>query len=522
MVPPIEAPAAPKIITESTSSAEHKRMVALFGGEYKDAAVEHYLDGVLQKFAATGDLAGKTYHVTILNSPIVNAFALPSGDLFVTRGLLALANDGSEVAAVMAHEIAHVTARHAIRREEEEKRAAVISKVAQLVQNKQRGAELAASAKLSIAGFSRAQELEADQIGIKTIAAAGYDPYGASRFLDALARSTALRASLIGQNATAAKPDILATHPSTPERVAAAVKAAREIGAPDLGTRDREAYLGAIDGVMFGDDPAEGTIRGRVFTQPKLGFTVTAPDGFVLENSTQAVLGVKEGGVEAMRLDSVSVPDTTTLEAYVRSGWIDGLLDSSVEKITVNGMPAVTATARAGEWNFRLAVVRFDDDEVYRVIFATHGLDAAHETAFRAAIDSFRKIGPDEIGKVKPLRIGLVTAKPADNAATLSQKMVVSDKPLETFELLNGPRRRRHAEAWRALQAGHRVGRATPRSRIAGTEAARARFSGHKRMRRPRPVRLRAGEVMGQLIGVGQQLVKTRDVGAVPGARRRA
>lgn len=438
VVEPIEAPAAPKVITESTSSAEHKRMVVLFGGEYKEAAVERYLNGVLTKFGETGDLQGKTYRVTILNSPIVNAFALPSGDLFVTRGLLALANDGSEVAAVMAHEIAHVTARHAIRRAEEEKRAAVISKVAQLVQNKQRGAEVEASAKLSIAGFSRQQELEADQIGIKTIAAAGYDPYGASRFLAALGRSTALRASLISQNASASKPDILATHPSTPDRVAAAVKVARGISAPDIGTRDREAYLSAIDGMMFGDDPSEGTIRGRKFTQPKLGFTFTAPDGFVLENSTQAVLGVKEGGAEALRLDSVAVPPTTALDAYARSGWIDGLLVSSVETIEVNGMPAVTAMARAGQWNFRLAVIRYDDANVYRLIFATHGLDDDHEKAFRASIDSFRKINPDEAEKVKPLRIGLVTAKAGDTTASISAKMVVPDKPLETFELLNG------------------------------------------------------------------------------------
>ena len=437
-VEPIEAPTAPKVITETTSSAEHKRMVALFGGEYKDATVEHYLNGVLSKFSATGDLGGKTYKVTVLNSPIVNAFALPSGDIFVTRGLLALANDGSEVAAVMAHEIAHVTARHAIRREEEEKRAAVVSKVAQFVQSKQRGAEVEASAKQSIAGFSRQQELEADQIGIKTIAAAGYDPYGASRFLAALGRSTALRASLIGQNASPAKPDILATHPSTPERVEAAVRVARGISAPDIGTRDREGYLAAIDGMMFGDDPAEGTIRGRKFTQPKLGFTFAAPDGFVLENSTQAVLGVKEGGAEALRLDSVDLPETSALEAYVRSGWIDGLLNSSIEKMTVNGMPAVTATARAGEWNFRLAVIRYDDSDVYRLIFATHGLDENHEKAFRASIDSFRKIGPEETEKVKPLRIGIVTAKAGDTIAAISEKMIVSDKPLETFELLNG------------------------------------------------------------------------------------
>ncbi len=430
--------AAPKVITETTSSAEHKRMVALFGGEYKDPAVERYLDGILAKFTATGDLAGKTYKITILNTPIVNAFALPSGDIFVTRGLLALANDGSEAAAVMAHEIAHVTERHAIARDEEEKRAAVISRVAHLVQNKQRGDQIEALGKLSIAGFSRQQELKADQRGIQTSSKAGFDPYGASRFLSALARSSALRAALIGQNASASKPDILATHPSTPERVSAAVKEARSIAAPDLGTRDREPYLSVIDGMVFGDDPSEGSIRGRQFTQPKLGFTFTAPDGFVLENSTQAVLGVKEGGIEALRLDSVALPDATTLEAYVRSGWIDGLVDSSVEKIDVNGFAAVTATARAGEWNFRVAAIAFGPGTVYRLIFATHGLNPAVEKVFRASIDSFRKVGDDEVDKVRPLRIGLVRARGGDTVASLSSRMIVADKPLETFELLNG------------------------------------------------------------------------------------
>jgi len=436
---PIEAPAAaPRVLVESNSSSEHKRMVALFGGEYKDPAAERYLDGILAKFATVIDDENRTYKITILNSPIVNAFALPSGDLFVTRGLLALANDGSEVAAVMAHEIAHVTKRHALARAEQEKRAAVISKAALVIQNRQRSEEVEATAKLSIAGFSRQQELEADETGIKTIFRAGYDPYGASRFLASLGRSSALRASLIGQNASSDRPDILATHPSTPERVAQAVKVARGLAAPDTGNNDREAYLSAIDTMMFGDDPSEGTIRGRKFTQPRLGFTFSAPDGFVLENSTQAVLGVKEGGAEALRLDSVALSSDKPLETYIASGWIAGLVSSSLETIDVNGMPAITATARAGEWNFRLAVIRFNDDEVYRLIFATHALDPAHEKQFRSSIDSFRKINPDEAGTVRPLRIGLVTAKPGDTAALISTRMVVPDKPLETFELLNG------------------------------------------------------------------------------------
>src|SRR6185437_5437621 len=110
-----------------------------------------------------------------------------------------------------------------------------------------------------------------DKIGIKAIAAAGYDPFAASRFLASLGRSTALRASLLGES-TSAKPDIMSTHPSTPERIAAAVQEARAIGAPGVGESGRDAYLAAIDGIVFGDDSSQGLVRGTHFIHPKLGF----------------------------------------------------------------------------------------------------------------------------------------------------------------------------------------------------------------------------------------------------------
>ena len=164
-------------VAENKASAEHNRMVALFDGEYKDPAAEAYLNDILAKLAKAEDQSGDPYKVTILNSPIVNAFALPPRDLFITRGLLALANDASEVAAVMAHEIAHLTEKHAVRREEEEKRATVISQAATVIQNKQKGEEIQAIERRTIATFSRQQELDADQIGIKVTAKAGFDPY---------------------------------------------------------------------------------------------------------------------------------------------------------------------------------------------------------------------------------------------------------------------------------------------------------------------------------------------------------
>jgi predicted Zn-dependent protease len=436
----VEIPAAaPRTLgVETPASAENQKMIALFGGEYHDPAAEQFVNGILLKLAKAGDNPEEPYQVTILNSPVVNAFAMAPDRIYVTRGLLALANDASEVAAVMAHEIGHITARHAALREEEEKRAALISQAAAVIESRQKGQEVEAVERRTLASFSRQQELEADEIGIRVMAKAGYDPYAAARFLTTLGRDSTLRSNLFGQGSDVSKPDLLATHPSTPERVARAQQVAQEYGPPGTGITDRTAYLAAIDGIMYGDDPSDGSIRGTTFIHPRLGFLFVAPDGFVLENSAQAVLGVKAGGREALRLDSVRLEPSVTLESYISSGWIDGLLPSTIETLTVNGMPAVVASARAGEWNFQVAVIRFQGDQVYRLIFAIRSLDADAEKRFRASIESFRRTTPDEVQDVKPLRIVIVTAQPGDTVESLSNKMAVADHPLEHFELING------------------------------------------------------------------------------------
>ena len=429
-------PSAPRTTgVDSPAAREHKQLVAYFGGEYRAPATEHFLDEVLTKLSAASDVPGQTYKVTILNSPIVNAFALPSGNIYVTRGLLALANDTSEVAAVLAHEIAHVTARHALQRAELEKRSAVISQAADVIDNREQGKSFKAYAQLTLASFSRQQEFEADQIGVKVIARAGYDPFAASRFLVSLGKSTELRQAT--HPAGGDKPDMMATHPSTPERVAHAIAIARSISAPGIGETGHDRYLAAIDGLLFGDDPAEGFVRGRQFVHPKLGFAFTAPENFVLENSAQAVLGVTPDGNQALRLDRVHVPTETTLEAYLASGWIDGLQASTAETITINGLSGVTATAKAESWTFRLAAIRVGA-EVYRLTFASKNLTDDVDRQFRDAIDSFHRITPEEARDIKPARIGSVAAAAGDTADSLAGRMAVPDHPLETFKVLNG------------------------------------------------------------------------------------
>jgi predicted Zn-dependent protease len=427
----------PPVAPAPARSADYRRLVALYGGVTKMPKMEALLDDVLARLAPASETPGEPYKVTILNSPVVNAFALPSGDIFVTRGLLTLAQDGSEVAAVMAHEIAHVSARHASARADLEKRGRIVQRVvSDVLEKPDEGEKVERNTRLTLASFSRNQEIEADRIGVANIAKAGFDPYGATRFLASLGRSSSLRAAALGQKGGGDKVDINASHPTTPERVAAAIRVARQYGAPGIGKAYRADYLAALDGATYGDDPSEGYARGRRFLHPKLGFSFEAPDGFVLENGPKALLGVAGGGAEALRLDSVRVSASTPLATYLASGWIEGLETGSIETSQINGLPAAVALARGKDWTFRLAAVRFGTD-VYRMIFATRNLTPQDDARFLASIRSFRRISSGEAANARPLRLAIVTASGTD-PDELARRMQGVERPLDLLLLING------------------------------------------------------------------------------------
>ena len=381
----LQTPVKPEM--PAAHQREHQRILAAYGGAYDAPRLEPLLTQTVDKLVAASERPDLKYEITILNSPSVNAFALPTGQLYITRGLLALANDNSELASVLSHEMAHVIARHASIREDQARQAALVNRVAtDLLSDPQLGALALAKSKITLASFSRAQEFEADGIGVGISARAGYDPYGAQRFLTSLGMNSALRAR--SANIDPRAPDFLSSHPATPERVSNAQSNARQFtGPPNPNSRDKAEYLAVVDGLVFGEDPSEGFVRGRRFLHPKLGFTFTAPDGFSLENTAQAVFGVKDGGTQALRLDVVNVPTEQPLAEYLISGWIENIDPNSVEAITVNGHPAATATASGEQWTFRLYAVRFGS-EVYRFIFAAKNRTEAVDRVFRD-FDSF-------------------------------------------------------------------------------------------------------------------------------------
>ena len=428
--PPPAEPARP-----TAAEREHARILASYGGVYQDARLQALIEQTVDRLVAASERPDVKYKVTILNSPAINAFALPNGQLYVTRGLIALANDKSELASVLAHEMGHVIARHAAIREEQAKQAAIVAHVvSDVLSDPNAGALALAKSKLTLAAFSRAQEFEADGIGVGISARAGFDPFGASRFLTDMQHNADLKSA--GSDSNARALDFLSGHPATPERVKNALAVARRFGGPGTGERDRAEYLAGLDGLVYGEDPSEGFVRGRRFVHPKLGFTFTAPPGFSLDNTAQAVLGLDDGGGEALRLDVVNVPAEQSLADYLKSGWMEHVDPASAKAITINGFPAATATARGEQWSFRLYALRYGSD-VYRFIFAARKNTAQVDRAFRDSVMSFRRMSLKEASEIRALRLKIVTVAPGDTPEKLARRMA-SDHPLQLFRVLNG------------------------------------------------------------------------------------
>lgn len=440
--PTVAPSSSPQIVDEvqkndpraAMGAREHPRIVASYGGEYKDAKTERLVARIAGALTAVSENPTQSYRITILNSPAINAFALPGGYLYVTRGLLALANDASEVAAVLSHEMAHVTANHGIERQKKEEAEVIASRVvAEVLSSNLAGKQALARGKLRLAAFSRNQELQADVIGVRMLGEAGYDPNAAARFLDSMA--------VYGQF-TAVDPeadqslDFLSSHPNAPQRVELARRHARAFGAPGtVGDRGRDYYLAGIDGLLYGDSPQEGYVRGQTFLHGTLGIRFDVPAGFQIDNKADAVLATGSGDI-AIRFDGVADSQRQSLVNYISSGWVTGLKPETIRPTTINGLEAATARAAADRWEFDVTVVRIGN-QIYRFLTAAPQGSPALEPTANVLKTSFRRLTPLEISSLKPLRVRVVTARPGDTVASLAGRMMGTDRKLDLFRLIN-------------------------------------------------------------------------------------
>lgn len=439
---------------------EHPKILAEFGGAYQEIpALNTYVDSVGQFVAATAERQDIKYTFTVLNSPDINAFALPGGYVYVTRGLLGLAVNEAEMAGVLGHEIGHVNARHTAERMGQQQKAQIGVLAGVLLgtllggeQGGQLGGQLGTEAAQNYLGsYSQDQEFEADTLGVRYLKRATYDPQAMATFLGALNADTHLEAKLAGNAAAADQYSMKQSHPRTADRVQRAIDAA---GPAQAGTMlARNEFLTKINGMLWGDDPNDGVVKGREFIHPSLRFTFTAPEGFKLSNQPSQVVGQ---GKNAVMVFDMAPSGTGDLASYVQSQWNPKAKVSDVQRINVNGMEGATGIAQGSVSNtpatFRLVAIRFPDNKVYRFLFAapTNSFNSA-DAGFGTSVNSFRQLAANEATGYKPMRIRLVEVKQGDTIDSLAAKMVVPEAKTEWFKVLN------RLDQGQPLQAGQLV-----------------------------------------------------------------
>lgn len=436
ITPPVPVERVTAAINQA-AARETAQIIAAFGGVYSNRRVEDQLARIVSRLVAKSPVPSQPFQITILNSPAVNAFALPGGYLFITRGLLALANDASEIAAVLAHEMAHVTSNHGRDRLVEARTKEIVANaVDAVVSDPTKRQEIKQGAALSFVAFTQLQELKADEAGINNAGLAGYDPFAAARFLEVMERyQNYQNTASIAKKAK--DPDFLSSHPSTPERIERARVAARKFGAPGIGTQDRDAYLKSLDSMIFGDVPTEGFVRDRSFFHPQLRFTFSVPAGYVIENRPEAVIAKAENQ-DSVHFDGVQVPGNLSLAEYIQTGWLRGLDPQSIMTFTVNGAPAASATAEFNGWTFRLILIRAETS-TYRMLFATLNPNTQFDRAVSSTVASFRTLTPQDVRSLAPLRLSIVRTRPGDTSLTLSRGMQgLVANPEQAFKALNG------------------------------------------------------------------------------------
>ena len=434
----------PESQEKQLAEEEHPKVVAQFGGEYKTPALEHYFGGLVANLGRVSNRPDIAYRVTILNSPVPNAFALPAGYVYVTRGLLAIANSEAEISGVLGHEIGHITARHVAQRYS---RAIMAEGLLGILGAITQGTSYAGITTLAqplaqvvLQSYSREQENEADLYGVTYMSRAGYDPYAMASFLSALGADIKLEAEIAGQP-NPDRFDLLATHPRTADRVIKTIEEAK-VASVSQPVVERRRYLETIDGILYGDDPEQGFVRGRVFAHPKIGFRFEVPEGFTLLNGAEQVIAPGPGR-SLIRFDQAKLDADPSPERYLREGWLEGRPVQNFESLRVNGYPAATGTARLngddGQLDLRLVAIKVGPRTIYRFLFVTASeLTPRYGEAFRRTIESFRSLSEVERGQLKPYRIRVVTARPGDTVDSLAAQLPYADHRVERLRVLNG------------------------------------------------------------------------------------
>jgi len=427
---------------QQIGAQEHQKVLKQYG-LYEDERLQKYVSEVGRRVTANTERSDVNYQFFLLDSPVVNAFALPGGYIYITRGIMSLARSEAEIASVLGHEAGHVTARHSAERYSRGVATSIgASILSAAIDSSGVSQALGVGSDLYLKSYSREQENQADALGIRYLDRAGYDPQAMTDFLLQLQASSALESKIDEKSSRAPEASFFSTHPATAERVSRTRSEARGRSSGSVG---RDAYLKVVNGMIYGDSKKQGFVRGPKFIHPELGLMFNVPEDYKLYNSPSQVVAKgyhsSRGGM--IVFDMASNKERVSPMRFLRDVWLKGQKVERAEEITIGGMKAVTASidgsVNGEDKKLQLVALRWSDDQIarFQVILPPHP-SGAQLDALKKATYSFHKMSNQESRIYGPYRILIVTAKPKDNVASMVKYMAVHDYKEERFRVLNG------------------------------------------------------------------------------------
>jgi len=421
---------------------ENGELVQEFGGAETGprAAYVSFVGHRVSAYSGVAD-PGQELHFVTLNSAVDNAFSVPGGYVYVTRQLMTLMDDESELAFALGHEVGHIAANHAHIREQyaQQDTLGVFGQMIGAIFGPGAASMLEARSVLNLLSFSREQEYEADTLGLKYMIQAGYDPAGAAEVLAALSRESALQARVEGRT-NRQIPEWASTHPLSQNRMERALSEAQATGRLGKGIRNRDTFLNELEGIYVDDDPAQGVIEGPTFTHPDLRIQFRVPPGYLMSNGTAAVTISGSAGKAQFRQGPPNIDQAIVFAFDQLTGGQFRIHYPRPQRLTINGMPVEITTARvntaSGLIDASVAAYQWDPKRVYYFVMLTPG--GYGVSPFASMIRSLRRISPAEAAAIRPRVIHIETVRPGDTLQSLSSRMAYRDFKLERFLSLNG------------------------------------------------------------------------------------
>jgi len=420
---------------EIQMGAQYDSQVVLSIGEYPDPALQDYVADLGRKLAATSERPNLAWTFRVVDDPSVNAFAIPGGHVYITRGILAHMTNEAELATVMGHEIGHVTARHTAQQMTQQQLAGLGLAIGSIASSRiaQYAGQASQALQVLFLKFSRDDESQADQLGIRYSSRATYDSREMIQVMQMLDK--------IETESGGKLPEWLATHPAPANRIAH-INAILSATQTDFShaTVNRDGYERRIDGIMFGTNPREGFFKGAEFFHPDLRFRMSFPSGWQVANTKQTVgaQSPQQDAIIEVKLAPGSSADAAA-RAFVAQQGIEGGTPTGSR---VNGLTAASAAFAAASEQGTLrgnAVFVEYGTNVYRLLaYGTAATWANHQDAAQRALNTFRPLTDPAILNLQPQHVTLITLDRRTTIAELArQRPPPAPVTVATLALIN-------------------------------------------------------------------------------------